>query len=319
MENPDGHAEADVGAGLGSDLLLDAYDTSAGATTSRARAAVEEARLWDVVTLDCLDVDAWTALIEETERIVESEILKIRKVYDAFRAEFPLCFGYWKKYADHEGRLDGVNKVFEVYERAVLAVTYSVDIWCNYCQFAISTYNDPDVIRRLFNRGLAYVGTDYGSNTLWDEYIKNEESLQAWSHLAVVYTRILEHPIKQLDRYFNWDGSNGGARAGEVRRLRRTATATAEEKVDAMGAATEEAEEKADIVHLLHGYSRGGGEGGCHGLAALVGVLEDGTPAVPPPVLSGLPRVILLNLRSFCRDLDGKLEAGRVLVQHKLM
>ncbi|XBI10262.1 hypothetical protein VPH35_137577 [Triticum aestivum] len=45
---------------------------------------------------------------------------------------------------------------------------------------------------------------DYGSNTLWDEYIKNEESLQAWSHLAVVYTRILEHPIKQLDRYFNW-------------------------------------------------------------------------------------------------------------------
>ncbi|XP_040258279.1 pre-mRNA-processing factor 39-1-like [Aegilops tauschii subsp. strangulata] len=166
--------------------------------------SVEEARLWDVVTLDCLDVDAWTALIEETESIVESDILKIRKVYDAFRAEFPLCFGYWKKYVDHEGRLDGVNKVFEVYERAVLAVTYSVYIWCNYCQFAISTYNDPDVIRILFNLGLAYVGTDYGSNTLWDEYIKNEESLQAWSHLAVVYTRILEHPIKQLDRYFNW-------------------------------------------------------------------------------------------------------------------
>ncbi|KAM3213756.1 hypothetical protein ACQJBY_066269 [Aegilops geniculata] len=166
--------------------------------------SAEEARLWGIVTADCLDFDAWTALIEETERIAESNILKIRKVYDAFLAEFPLCFGYWKKYADHEGRLDGVNKVFEVYERAVLAVTYSVDIWCNYCQFAISTYNDPDVIRRLFDRGLAYVGTDYRSNTLWDEYIKYEESLQAWSHLAVVYTRILEHPIQQLDRYFNW-------------------------------------------------------------------------------------------------------------------
>ncbi|KAI4967096.1 hypothetical protein ZWY2020_031053 [Hordeum vulgare] len=160
-------------------------------------------RLWGVVTADCLDFDAWTALIEETERIAESNIVKIRKVYDAFLAEFPLCFGYWKKYADHEGRLDGVNKVFEVYERAVLAVTYSVDIWCNYCQFAISTYNDPDVIRRLFDRGLAYVGTDYRSNTLWDEYIKYEESLQAWNHLAAVYTRILEHPIQQLDRYFN--------------------------------------------------------------------------------------------------------------------
>jgi hypothetical protein len=57
---------------------------------------------------------------------------------------------------------------------------------------------------RLFERGLAYVGSDFRSNTLWDEYIKYEESLQAWSHLAVIYTRILEHPVQQLDRYFNW-------------------------------------------------------------------------------------------------------------------
>lgn len=42
---------------------------------------------------------------------VQSNILKIRKVYDAFLAEFPLCFGYWKKYADHVGRLDGANRV----------------------------------------------------------------------------------------------------------------------------------------------------------------------------------------------------------------
>uniref|UniRef100_J3LLA6 Suppressor of forked domain-containing protein n=1 Tax=Oryza brachyantha TaxID=4533 RepID=J3LLA6_ORYBR len=165
--------------------------------------SAEEARLWNAVTANCLDFNAWTALIDETEKIAESNILKLRKVYDAFLAEFPLCFGYWKKYADHEARLDGVTKVIEVYERAVLAVTYSVDIWYNYCQFAISTYEDPDIIRRLFERGLAYVGTDYRSNILWDEYIKYEESLQAWSHLAIIYTRILEHPIQQLDRYFH--------------------------------------------------------------------------------------------------------------------
>ncbi|EEE58564.1 hypothetical protein OsJ_09874 [Oryza sativa Japonica Group] len=165
--------------------------------------SAEEARLWNAVTANCLDFNAWTALIDETEKTAESNILKLRKVYDAFLAEFPLGFGYWKKYADHEARLDGVTKVIEVYERAVLAVTYSVDIWYNYCQFAISTYEDPDIIRRLFERGLAYVGTDYRSNILWDEYIKYEESLQAWSHLAIIYTRILEHPITQLDRYFH--------------------------------------------------------------------------------------------------------------------
>ncbi|XP_073001173.1 pre-mRNA-processing factor 39-1 isoform X2 [Typha latifolia] len=165
--------------------------------------SAEEDRLWNIVRVNCLDFNAWTALIEETEKVAENNILKIRKVYDAFLAEFPLCFGYWKKYADHEGRLDSVDKVVEVYERAVLAVTYSVEIWVNYCQFAISTYEDPDTIRSLFERGLAYVGTDYHSDLLWDEYIRYEESQHAWSHLAMIYTRLLEHPIQQLDRYFN--------------------------------------------------------------------------------------------------------------------
>ncbi|KAG1361886.1 pre-mRNA-processing factor 39 [Cocos nucifera] len=162
----------------------------------------EEERLWNMVRANCLDFNSWTALIDETEKVAEHDIIKIRKVYDAFLAEFPLCYGYWKKYADHEGRLDGVNKVVEVYERAVLAVTYSVEIWLHYCTFAISTYEDLDTIRRLFERGLAYVGTDYGSHILWDEYIRYEESHQAWTHLAMIYTRILEHPIQQLDRYY---------------------------------------------------------------------------------------------------------------------
>jgi pre-mRNA-processing factor 39 len=72
----------------------------------------------------------------------------IRKVYDAFLVEFPSCYGYWNKYADHEARLGFMDKVAEVYERAVLGVTYSVDIWLHYCIFAISMYEDPETIRR---------------------------------------------------------------------------------------------------------------------------------------------------------------------------
>lgn len=79
---------------------------------------------------------------------VQNNILKIRKVYDAFLAEFPLCYGYWKKYADHEANLGSVDKVVEVYERAIQGVTYSVEIWLHYCMFAISTYGDPDTVRR---------------------------------------------------------------------------------------------------------------------------------------------------------------------------
>ncbi|KAK8694046.1 hypothetical protein V6N13_071610 [Hibiscus sabdariffa] len=163
----------------------------------------EEDRLWSIVRANSLDFNAWTALIEETEKVGENNILKIRKVYDAFLAEFPLCYGYWKKYADHEARIGSMDKVVEVYERAVQGVTYSVDIWVLYCSFAIETYGDPETIRRLFERGLAYVGTDYLSFPLWDKYIEYEYMHQEWSRLATIYTRILENPNQQLDRYFN--------------------------------------------------------------------------------------------------------------------
>lgn len=76
--------------------------------------------------------------------------MNIRKVYDSFLAEFPLCYGYWKKYADHEFNLSTVDRVVEVYEQAVQAVTYSVDIWLHYCLFAIGAYGDGETVRRYF-------------------------------------------------------------------------------------------------------------------------------------------------------------------------
>lgn len=55
---------------------------------------------------------------------------------------------------------------------------------------------------RLFERGLVYVGSDFLSYTLWDKYIEYEYTQQEWSRLAMIYTRILENPNQQLDRYF---------------------------------------------------------------------------------------------------------------------
>ncbi|KAL6271342.1 hypothetical protein ACE6H2_028253 [Prunus campanulata] len=194
--------------------------------------SAEEDRLWNIVRADSLDFNAWTALIEETEKVAEDNILKIQKVYDAFLAEFPLCYGYWKKYADHEARLGSIDKVVEVFERAVQGVTYSVDIWLHYCIFAISTYGDPDTVRRLFERGLAYVGTDYLSFPLWDKYIEYEYMQQEWGRLAMIYSRILENPNQQLDRYFNSFKELAGSRPlSELR--------TAEEAAAAAGAHSE--------------------------------------------------------------------------------
>ncbi|GMH30903.1 hypothetical protein Nepgr_032746 [Nepenthes gracilis] len=208
--------------------------TEAHGTTAEHRFAdgvvlsAEEERLWSIVRTNSFDFNAWTSLIEETEKTAEDNIWKIRKVYDAFLVEFPLCYGYWKKYADHELLMGDIDKVVEIYERAVQGVTYSVDIWLHYCVFAISTYGDPDTIRRLFERGLAYVGVDYLSYPLWDKYIEYEYTHQEWGRLAMIYTRILENPNQQLDRYYNSFKELAGSRPlAELRSSEEAAAAAA--------------------------------------------------------------------------------------------
>ncbi|CAK9216808.1 unnamed protein product [Sphagnum troendelagicum] len=189
----------------------------------------EEDRLWAIVKENAADFNAWTALIQETEKL--DNILKIQAAYDTFLAEFPLCYGYWKKYADHEARLGTPEKIVEVYERAVKAVTYSVDIWMHFCTYAMEKFDDPEKTRRLFERGLTFVGTDYLSHLLWDKYIDFEYSQQEWSRLSQIYTRILQIPLNQLDRYYHSFKQIANSRPLSELRSPEEAKAAAEEAV----------------------------------------------------------------------------------------
>ncbi|XP_010556865.1 PREDICTED: pre-mRNA-processing factor 39-like [Tarenaya hassleriana] len=199
----EGGSNMPVENGNATDNMAATAPVAAHGDASGSALSPEEERLWNIARVNSQEFNAWTALVDETEKVAQDNIMKIRKVYDAFLAEFPLCYGYWKRYADNEARVGAMDKVVEVYERAVQGVTYSVDIWLHYCIFAINTYGDPDTIRRLFERGLTYVGTDYLSPPLWDKYIEYEYMQQEWGRLAMIYTRILENPNQQLDRYFN--------------------------------------------------------------------------------------------------------------------
>lgn len=42
-----------------------------------------------------------------------------------------------------------LNEVQKVYEKAVEAIPYSVDLWVSYCGFGVLAYEDPDDVRRL--------------------------------------------------------------------------------------------------------------------------------------------------------------------------
>ncbi|CDY18203.1 BnaC05g02260D [Brassica napus] len=242
---PEGGSSAPVENGKASDEVAVTAPGAEHGDNAVSTLSPEEERLWSIVRANSLEFNAWTALIEETERIAQDNIAKIRKVYDTFLAEFPLCYGYWKKYADHEARVGAMDKVVEVYERAVQGVTYSVDIWVHYCTFAINTYGDPDTIRRLFERALVYVGTDFLSSPLWDKYIEYECMQQDWSRVANIYTKILENPIQNLDRYFaNFKELAETRPLSELRSAEESAAVAAAS--DASKASPSESDGKAD-------------------------------------------------------------------------
>ncbi|CAA6665292.1 unnamed protein product [Spirodela intermedia] len=125
----------------------------------------------------------------------------ISRVYESFLSEYPLCYGYWEKYANHKARFS-VDQAVEVYEEAVKVATYSVNLWANYCSFGMQFYEDLDDVRRLYERGLTFVGKDYLCNNLWDQYLAFEHSHKQWSRLVDVYIRSLTFPTKKLHSYY---------------------------------------------------------------------------------------------------------------------
>lgn len=128
------------------------------------------ALLWQAVMAEPLAAfDSWMKLAQAGEKKVsihantfcwgqiasnafraclQGEIEYIRAIYDQFLSHFPLCYGYWKKYADAESRVGDPAKVHPVYERGAAAVPYSVDMWLNYVSYFLGATEDEEAIRR---------------------------------------------------------------------------------------------------------------------------------------------------------------------------
>ncbi|KAI8846934.1 hypothetical protein BC829DRAFT_444937 [Chytridium lagenaria] len=100
-------------------------------------------KYWGLVSANPDDFTSWEALIRVAETAnggiskesSAEDISNLRTVYDHFLAKFPLCFGYWKKYADWELNLDGDDKADSIYERGVASIHNSVDLWTHFAVF----------------------------------------------------------------------------------------------------------------------------------------------------------------------------------------
>lgn len=80
--------------------------------------------------------------------VLQDDLAHIRSAYDAFFCEYPLCYGYWKKYAEAERRHGSVEAAIAVYERGVAATPYSTDLWVAYGALLLATDAATDDVRR---------------------------------------------------------------------------------------------------------------------------------------------------------------------------
>ncbi|XP_050231299.1 pre-mRNA-processing factor 39-2 isoform X2 [Mercurialis annua] len=164
---------------------------------------INKAKLLEITANGSLEFDDWTSLISEVEKDYPDSVEYICLVYDSFLSEFPLCYGYWRKYVNHIIRLCNGGKVVEVFERAVASATCYVDLWVDYCCFGTVYFEDPSDVRRLFKRALSFVGKNYLCHSLWDKYIEFEFSLKDWSSLAHIYIQTLRFPTTKLHHYYD--------------------------------------------------------------------------------------------------------------------
>ncbi|KAJ9524287.1 hypothetical protein QJQ45_008511 [Haematococcus lacustris] len=155
---------------------------------------------WKGAQEDPNNFTAWTNLVSAAEKLDDLE--RLRAVYEPFLAAYPLCYGYWKKYADAEDRHGNVDGALQVFERGTAATPYSMDLWGHFANYKKNHGGVPDDVRGIYERALAYCGSDYVAHSLWDKYIHYEEEQGSAQHVASLYSRALNHPLRELPRYF---------------------------------------------------------------------------------------------------------------------
>lgn len=126
---------------------------------------------------------------------------QLREAYNNLLRAWPLCYGYWKRFADFEVEQGCVERASEVYERALVLGSCCVEIWAHYGAHATAYWQRPEDVRALFERGASLVGSDYGADVFWDRYIAFETARAGADHSRVsqVFRRALQHPLRSLD------------------------------------------------------------------------------------------------------------------------
>ncbi|KAG9346502.1 hypothetical protein JZ751_006813 [Albula glossodonta] len=162
-------------------------------------------RLWRVAHENPQEFSSWTELLQYCEQ--EGHMTASRRALGAFLTRYPLCYGYWKKFADLERRAGNTNRAQEVCVRGLKAIPLSVDLWIHYITLLQDTLNmnlpeSTQRIRSAFESAVAAAGMDFHSDRLWEMYTEWEREQGDLRAVTAVYDKVLSIPTQLYGGHF---------------------------------------------------------------------------------------------------------------------
>lgn len=148
----------------------------------------------------------------------------VEAAYTRLLDKYPLCYAYWKRYADKVLALGGksesaVAAATAIYEQSTSLLRYSVENWINYVRFLIANVlkNNPSGpssdeavtrVRGIFEAATEAVGDNFDAYDLWSLRIDFEQEFGGNRLVAAVYERANSVPMKSSailwDRYLRF-------------------------------------------------------------------------------------------------------------------
>ncbi|XP_028816066.1 pre-mRNA-processing factor 39 isoform X3 [Denticeps clupeoides] len=199
LDRPDGKAGSPVGMAEYTAPLV------GGEEDEDAELPPDFNRLWTSAQENPLDFTSWTELLQYCEQ--ESHVKASRRALSSFLVRYPLCYGYWKKFADLERRAGNTKRAEEVCVEGLKAIPLSIDLWIHYINLLLGTLdmNLPEStqrIRSVFEEAVAAAGLDFQADRLWDLYAEWEKEQGHLSAMTAVYDRVLRIPTQLYQNHY---------------------------------------------------------------------------------------------------------------------
>ncbi|KAK6464268.1 hypothetical protein DFJ63DRAFT_333843 [Scheffersomyces coipomensis] len=167
------------------------------------------------------DIRKWESLFNELERVHAEQSATVAKKstmellnqltikgYDALLSRFPNLSEYWKKWSIFEYKLRGNKSSIEILETAVEKVPYSIELWQDYLNALVLTYEKNDdeqkrFIRYRYEKALRLNGYNFNSHPLWDRILEFENSIEEASEVSLkLYLKLVRYPLYEYARYY---------------------------------------------------------------------------------------------------------------------